>query len=236
MKSGKEEMKQIIFKIGRKKDITVCISFFPDECGIDGLFEDAISVLCSELYLTRDELFSEVNLDAAKDKLRIVSLKELIKRSTDTTGDPYEAVEIMTNIIPELRKLREGRESYQRVKIRKLEQAEDLALFEKVFSGHKSHEKILKIFTQYSSDIEVRFKLFLFRLSNLEIAEASNIVGSSNHEWHEHELYKAMTTIYEACVTKNVNYFHYCLAECDKLKLEKDKFITVMLMRIRDSL
>lgn len=226
-------MDQVIFKIGPKKDITVCASFFPDECGIDGLFEDAVKVLCSDLALSREELFRKIpDLEKAKNTLRLVSLKELIRRTTETTGDAYEAVEIMSDILPELKKLRESAETYQRRKERDLSRAESLTLFSKVGNlGNNEGDSALKIFRRYNGDVEVRFKMFLLVLSNKDITEANKIIENTKEK--QSEFYKVMTLIYECYVTKNAEK----LADLETYYTAPyDSFTTIMMQRIKSNL
>ena len=220
-KQPEEKIEQVIFKLGN--GITVCVSFFASS-GIDALFDDAINILCAELSLSRGEILEKVNLEATKEKVRLIAVKDMIRRSTEMTGDAYEIVEYLSDTIPALKELRESDETYQRNKNIRLQHAGFLANFMK-------YEEALKIFNRFRKDPEVAFKIFLCHLAMKESFQAEKIANSTLTET---TFTPFMKTLYRNYIEKDVQSFLTEIKNFDKdLGVMKDAFIVTMLLRIK---
>lgn len=227
-----EKMEQVIFKVASpavvlQRELTVCVSFYPQASGIDSLLDDAMKILCSELAMNPEELSAKIGASAEglREKIRLVAVKNAIARTISRGADPYEMVEYATDLLPELKKMRESDESYNRNKILKIKQGELLANFQK-------YGEALKIFMRYSSDNEVRFRMFLCRLAMQESDEASKIIEGSPDWGSDEDFYNFMVVIYECYVTKDLQKFTNELQK--RTEIIKDPFIVTMLLRIKN--
>lgn len=225
-----EKMEQVIFKVPSPvggAHLTVCVSFYPQASGIDSLFDDAMKILCSELAMNPEELSAKIGASAEglREKIRLVAVKNAIARTISRGADPYEMVEYATDLLPELKKMRESDESYNRNKILKIKQGELLANFQK-------YGEALKIFMRYSSDNEVRFRMFLCRLAMQESDEASKIIEKTITGDVDEDLYNFMVFLYECYVTKDLQKFTNELQK--RTEAIKDPFIVTMLLRIKN--
>lgn len=219
-----EAMEQVIFKTGPNKNITVCVSFFPNECGIDDLFEDAIDVLCADIGMEKEELRSKFNFESEKSYARIVAAQKMIRENTaHGLDDPYNMAEHMVDHIPLLKQLRNSEESYQRRKARDIDHAEILA-------NHRDYSGSFRIFIRYMKDIHVRLRVFLCKLAQKDSECAKKIMDRTEDK--EHYIYGLMTFVYDCFVHKNFSKYVESIADFVG-EIEENSFLLTMLLRIK---
>jgi hypothetical protein len=217
-----EKMENVIFKVGPKKNITVCVSFFPKDSGIDDLFDDALSVLCSDTGMTKEEFSSRYDLEAAKLQTRIVAAKKLILRNMEESGDVYEVVDNILDSTPALKELYEGDEAIQRRKSREIDLAEVLA-------SHENYSRAIDIFIRFMKDNNVRLRVFLCKLVSRDAVGAKKILDGTEDDNY---IYSFMTFLYDCYVRKDFTRFVNQLSTYSH-GLEDETFILIMLLRLK---
>lgn len=224
-----ERIEQVIFKVGN--GITICASFFASS-GIDDLFDDAIKILCTELCMSRKELLEKIDLEKTREKVRLIAVKDMIRRSTETSGDAYEVVEYLSDSIAELKKLRESDETFQRNKNTRVQHAEFLANLMK-------YEEALKVFNRFRNDPDVAFRIFLCHLAMRNTTEAGTIVKSAEKKLEttgSSDLIDFMGNLYRNYIRKDLKSFVENLKKREEGSgiMLKDSFIVCMLLRIKN--